>query len=154
MYFSRRLTAVASETSIQDDILDYLNSLPQGRAENVSGNAKQSGRADINACIAGITYKIEVKTEDTAYGRKGATTKQRLYLEKWARAGAVACVVYSVDDVKLMVNKHLFNNVRSMETLLPPAFVDEVSRLKNSIKPSGKGKWYDVENKRWVDISY
>ena len=129
---------MALESSIQSDILDYINSLPQGRAENVSGNAQQSGRADINACVAGRTLKIEVKTEDTAYGRKGASTKQRLYLEKWARAGAIACVVYCVDDVRWVLNRYgLLSYIR-----------EEYRNV------SGRGKWYDVQNKRWVDISY
>ena len=57
---------MASEASIQSDILDYLNSLPKSKAENVSGNAQQSGRADINACVKGLMFKIEVKTEDTS----------------------------------------------------------------------------------------
>lgn len=132
---------MATETTIQENILDYINAQPHGRAENVSGNAKQSGRADINACINGRTFKIEVKTEDTAYGRKGATTKQRIYLEKWARARAVSCVAYSVDDVRYMIYKtfgdtHLYHAMR------------------HELKLSGRGKWYDVQNKRWVDISY
>lgn len=127
---------MATEATIQENILDYINSLPHGTAENVSGNAKQSGRADINACIHSINFKIEVKTADTEYGRKGATTKQRLYLEKWARAGAVSCVVYSVDDVKFMEYQTL--------SCFPP----------RDLKLSGRGKWYDVQNKRWVDISY
>lgn len=131
---------MALESSIQSDILDYINKLPYGKAENVSGNAQQSGRADINACIYGYTLKIEVKTEDTAYGRKGATTKQRLYLEKWARAGAFSCVVYSVEDVKycvglLLRKHHMFSTTKNLQL-------------------SGRGKWYDVENKRWVKISY
>lgn len=131
---------MASESSIQENILDYINSLPYGIAENVSGNAKQSGRADVNACVYGYTLKIEVKTADTEYGRKGATTKQRLYLEKWARAGAFSCVAYSVDDVKycvgLLLRKHsLFSTI-------------------NNLQLSGRGKWYDVQDKRWVDISY
>lgn len=131
---------MASESSIQENILDYINSLPYGIAENVSGNAKQSGRADVNACVYGYTLKIEVKTADTEYGRKGATAKQRLYLEKWARAGAFSCVVYSVDDVKycvgLLLRKHsLFSTI-------------------NNLQLSGRGKWYDVQDKRWVDISY
>lgn len=130
---------MALESSIQSDILDYINSLPQGRAENVSGNAQQSGRADINACVKGLMFKIEVKTEDTAYGRKGATTKQRLYLEKWARAGAISCVVYSVEDVKWVVQR--FTRLRLGNWLF-------------EFKLSGRGKWYDVPNKRWVDISY
>ena len=126
---------MALESSIQSQILDYINKLPKGIAENVSGNAQQSGRADINACIDGITFKIEVKTEDTAYGRKGVTAKQRLYLEKWARAGAISCVVYSVEDVKYAIGSAFF-------------------RTPKNLKLSGRGKWYDVQNKRWVDISY
>ena len=131
---------MASESSIQKHIIDYVNSLPQGRAENVSGNAAQSGRADINACIAGRTFKIEVKTDDTDYGRKGVTIKQRLYLEKWARAGAVSCVAYNVGDVAYVIA------VKS--GLIPTSLSDK------DIQVSGKGKWYDVQNKRWVDISY
>ena len=108
---------MATEATIQDDILDYINSLPYGVAENVSGNAKQSGRADVNACVYGYALKIEVKTEDTDYGRRGATTKQRLYLEKWARAGAFSCVVYSVDDVKYciatLLKKHSMFSAKS-----------------------------------------
>ena len=127
---------MAAEKTIQDNILDYINSLPYGVAETVSGNAAQSGRADINACINGKAFKIEVKTEDTAYGRAGATTKQRLYLEKWARAGAFSCVVYSVDDVKYCLA--MYYTICST----------------SEIHLSGRGKWYDVQNKRWVDISY
>ena len=127
---------MAKESTIQTNILNYINSLREGAAENVSGNAAQSGKADINACIHGITFKIEVKTEDTRYGREGATTKQRLYLERWARAGAVSCVVYNVDDVKFMEYLTL--------SCFPP----------KNLQLSGRGKWYDVQNKRWVDISY
>lgn len=131
---------MALESSIQSDILDYINKLPNSRAENVSGNAQQSGRADINACIHGRTFKIEVKTEDTSYGRKGATLKQRLYLEKWARAGAISCVVYSVNDLKYLLWK--------LDIL------ERIDRNSYITLLSGRGKWYDVENKRWVDIPY
>lgn len=146
---------MALESSIQSDILDYINKLPNGRAENVSGNAQQSGRADINACIGGRAFKIEVKTEDTAYGRKGATTKQRLYLEKWARAGAISCVVYNVDDVRYMIalgdDKEIAFKGYAVERHNGDiAFLS----LKDTLKLSGRGKWYDVENKRWVKISY
>lgn len=133
---------MALESSIQSDILDYINRLPYGKAENVSGNAHQSGRADINACIKGRTFKIEVKTEDTAYGRKGAPTKQRLYLEKWARAGAISCVVYSVEDVKQVI----FNTLGCS--------LAYVYASGQELQLSGRGVWYDVENKRWAKISY
>lgn len=131
---------MALESSIQSAIIDYINKLPNGIAENVSGNAQQSGRADINACINGRTFKIEVKTEDTAYGRKGASTKQRLYLEKWARAGAISCVVYSVNDLKYL--------------LWRLDIIERIDRNSYVTLLSGRGKWYDVENKRWVDIPY
>lgn len=131
---------MASEPSIQSSIIDYINSLIYGRAENVSGNAQQSGRADINACIYGWLLKIEVKTEDTEYGRKGMTTKQRLYLEKWARAGAMSCVAYNLDDAKFVIDKLLKSH--------------SLFSVSKHLELSGRGKWYDVQNKRWVDISY
>lgn len=131
---------MASEPSIQSSIIDYINSLIYGRAENVSGNAQQSGRADINACIYGWLLKIEVKTEDTEYGRKGMTTKQRLYLEKWARAGAMSCVAYNLDDAKFVIDKLLKSH--------------SLFSVSEHLELSGRGKWYDVQNKRWVDISY
>ena len=145
---------MAKELSIQDDIIDYINSLPQGRAENVSGNARQSGRADINACIKGLLFKIEVKTEETRYGRKGATTKQRLYLEKWARAGAVSCVVYSVEDVKWVIQRNTRLRLGNYVFEEGKGYVSFKQSTKGEFELSGRGKWYDVQNKRWVDISY
>ena len=147
---------MASEASIQSNIIDYINSLPHGRAENVSGNAQQSGRADINACIKGRMLKIEVKTDETEYGRKGASLKQRLYLERWARAGAITCVVYCVDDVKWLLRHHGFDGFRVGDYVLKDD--DRGTHWhfckEGAFNISGRGKWYDVQNKRWVDISY
>lgn len=145
---------MASESSIQSNIIDYINSLHKGRAENVSGNAQQSGRADINACIEGRTFKIEVKTEDTEYGRKGATKKQRLYLEKWARAGAVACVVYCVDDLRYVLQRLGYDGRLIGDMLFTMTENSLEFRWAKDLKLSGRGKWYDVQNKRWIDISY
>ena len=89
-----------AESSIQSAVLTYLNSLPQCIAENVSGNANQSGRSDINCCYKGHCLKIELKDDDTGYK---ATRKQKLYLKKWAAAGAVTAVCYSVQDVKKLI---------------------------------------------------
>ena len=91
-----------AETSLQTKILAYLNSLPDCIAENVSGNARQSGRADINACYKGRCLKIELKDPDTGYE---PTKQQLLYLEKWKRAGAICRVCYSLDQVKILINK-------------------------------------------------
>lgn len=85
------------EGSIQSRILDYMNSIPYCIAENVSGNAMQSGRSDISACYKGVCLKLEVKGGTEGYG---ATAQQKLYLEMWRKAGARVAVVESVQDVK------------------------------------------------------
>lgn len=126
-----------TETTVQSSIIKYLNSLPKGIAENISGYAQQSGRSDINACVCGRTFKIEVKTIDTSYGKKGATKKQLHYLEQWGNSGAFSCVVYSVEDVK---------------KVLVLSGVIESLAFEKEIKPSGKGVWYDSQNKRWFNI--
>lgn len=149
---------MALESSIQKKIIDYINSLPESRAENVSGNAQQSGRADINACIKGRTFKIEVKTEDTSYGRKGATEKQRIYLEKWAKAGAVSCVVYNVEDVKWSIERFtkyvVMGRTNNYELHMSNGGLTACKYNQEKFALSGRGKWYDVQNKRWSDISY
>ena len=85
------------ESVLQSKVLRYLNSLPQCVAENVSGNAKQSGRADINGCYKGKCFKIELKSPDTGYQ---PTKQQKLYLKKWKAAGALVGICYSIEDVK------------------------------------------------------
>lgn len=86
-----------AEGNIQITVLEYLNSLPQCMAENVSGNARQRGRADINGCYKGKCFKIELKDRETGYK---PTKQQKLYLERWKRAGAIVGVCYSLEDVK------------------------------------------------------
>ena len=89
-----------AETTIQSSVLTYLNSLPFCMAENVSGNAAQSGRADINACYRGKCLKIELKDPSTGYK---PSKQQILYLKKWEIAGAVTAVCYSIEDVKKLI---------------------------------------------------
>lgn len=90
------------EGSIQSKVLKYLNALPCCIAENVSGNASQSGRADINCCYKGRAIKIELKSRDTGYK---ASKQQKLYLKKWKRAGAIVGICYNVEDVKKLLRK-------------------------------------------------
>ena len=52
------------ESSITGSIIDYLNSLPGGRAEKLKGSSSGSGKADINGCYRGRSLRIEVKTPD------------------------------------------------------------------------------------------
>lgn len=87
------------ESSFQSTVLKYLNSLPGCKAENVSGNANQSGRPDINGCYRGRMFKIELKTPDN---KNEATKKQFLELRKWKNAGCAVAVIYDMDILKEM----------------------------------------------------
>lgn len=99
------------ESSLQTQVLKYLNGLNGCIAENVSGNAMQSGRADINGCYRGQCFRIELKVPDN---RNKASTKQLLNIRKWQNAGALTMVAYSLDFVKsvftnqgLMIDGHI-----------------------------------------------
>lgn len=84
------------ESNFQSAVLNYLNQLPGCKAENVSGNASQSGRPDINGCFRGRMFKLELKTPDHRYK---ASKKQQLELRKWRNTGCVVGVMYSMNMV-------------------------------------------------------
>ena len=90
------------ESQLQTAVLNYLNSLPECIAENVSGGATQSGRADINACYKGRCLKIELKDSHTGYK---PTQQQLHYLDKWNAAGAITAVCYGLNDVKNLLEE-------------------------------------------------
>jgi len=90
------------ETNFQSTALEYLNSLPGCKAENVSGNANQSGRPDINGCFQGRMFKIELKSKDTGYQ---PSKKQLIELRKWKNAGCAVGVVYSLEFLKELFSK-------------------------------------------------
>lgn len=85
------------ESNFQSTVLKYLNSLPGCKAENVSGNANQSGRPDITGCYRGRMFKIELKTPDN---KNKASKKQYLELRKWKNAGCVIAVIYDMETLK------------------------------------------------------
>ena len=87
------------EGNFQSTALKFLNSLPGCKAENVSGNANQSGRPDINGCYQGRMFKIELKTPDN---KNEATKKQELELRKWKNVGCAVAVIYTMDFLKDM----------------------------------------------------
>lgn len=96
---------MAREQVIVQQILKYINGLPHGVAEKVQGTARSSGKSDINACINGRSIRIEVKTAD--HGNK-ESKKQSINLKRWSAAGAVCDVVYSLEELKDLLEK---NNV-------------------------------------------
>ncbi len=89
-----------SETSFQSRALKYLNEIPGCCAENVSGNAQQSGRADINGVYFGKSFRIELKVLDR--GNK-PTKKQFINLIKWFKSGSAICVAYTMTDIKQFI---------------------------------------------------
>lgn len=96
------------ETAITDKILKYLNKVPNCVAEKAMGNAFQKDKPDIEACWEGRSVKIEVKSPD--HGNK-PTKGQELNLKKWAKAGALCVVVWSLEEVKnLIEHKGLYND--------------------------------------------
>lgn len=96
------------ESNFQSAVLAYLNSLPGCKAENVSGNASQSGRPDINGCFYGRMFKIELKTPDN---KNKASKKQSLELRKWKNVGCAVAVMYSLDLIKTMFSHKWEDNV-------------------------------------------
>lgn len=95
---------MAREISIVQNIIKYINSLPQGAAEKVQGTSRSSGKADINACINGQCIRLEVKTAD--HGNK-ESKKQNVNLRRWSAAGAVCAVVYSIEEVKELLKPYV-----------------------------------------------
>ncbi len=90
------------ESSFQSQVLVYLNSIHGCVAENVSGNSAQSGRADINGCVNGRSFRIELKVLDHG----NVPSKKQLYdLLRWQKAGALVMVAYTMEDIKLVFRK-------------------------------------------------
>ena len=99
---------MGKESNFQSSVLAYLNSLPGCKAENVSGNANQSGRPDINGCFHGRMFKIELKSPDH---KNKASKKQELELRKWVNVGCVVAVAYTLDFIKDLFEEGDWNPV-------------------------------------------
>lgn len=119
------------ESNFQSTVLKYLNSLPGCRAENVSGNANQSGRPDINGCYRGRMFKIELKTPDN---KNEATKKQQLELRKWKNAGCAVAVIYSIDLLKDMFSYDW----------------DAYEQLQGKQLENGCLSWYEIPKRRHI----
>lgn len=85
------------ESSFQNTVLEYLNNIPGCIAENVSGDASQSGRPDINGCYKGRAFKLELKQPDNKYK---ASLKQNIELRRWRNAGCTVGVAYSMEFIR------------------------------------------------------
>jgi|GEM_PF-1183517 len=87
------------ERTIVKAILKYLNGLPHCLArKRWGGGMGVGGDPDVDACYRGRSLQLEVK-------RPGArpTALQLRRIEEWRKAGAVATVVTSVDQVRYVI---------------------------------------------------
>jgi hypothetical protein len=112
-----------SETEIQRELLEYLNAIPECIAEvdkNIpvkgrSNNSKfqKNFRSDINGCIKGRSFKIEVKEVEVHEHIKRNLDSiisnpkkyqerykgQYDYMQEWKIKGALVGFASSIDDV-------------------------------------------------------
>lgn len=92
------------EKTIADGIRKWINAQDGCHARKTHGGAYGgAGWPDIVACVDGALLMLEVKRP----GMAGATELQRRELQTWHNAGAVAAVVRSVDDARLLVQAQL-----------------------------------------------
>jgi len=84
-----------TEASVVSAILKHLNSRPDTYARKTTGTTRSRGWPDIVGCHRGRFLALEVKRPGGSYG---ATPLQAAELTKWARAGAIAGVVTSVEE--------------------------------------------------------
>ncbi len=117
------------ESGFQSRALSYLNSIPGCKAENVSGNAQQSGRPDINGCYKGRMFKLELKVPDH---KNKASVKQILTLRKWTSAGCAVGILYSMKSLK-----------EFMKVLMEPMDVDAFQAFLP--EENGCESWFRIE---------
>ena len=91
------------EKDIVEKIKRYLRTVPECFFwKEHGGQFGTAGIPDLIACIGGRFYAFEVKTP------KGKVTKlQEATIRKIRKAGGVAAVVHSVDDVKKLLEEQI-----------------------------------------------
>lgn len=88
---------MAKEAAIVKSVVSYLKGLPGCTVEKLKGSAASSGKADLNGCYNGRSFRFEIKTPDH---ENTASDKQNINLRRWYNAGAIVGVVYSLAFVK------------------------------------------------------
>ena len=81
-------------------ILDYINSLPNGKAINVHGGIyTERGTPDVIGCINGQTVVFECKRSD----KQDLEKIQKWRLSEWIAAGAVVGGVSDLWQVQMIL---------------------------------------------------
>lgn len=92
---AKGITNLSLESTIERNILKYLNSLPRTKAVKWSQEGRQKGMPDIICCHNGILILIEVKQPGQV-----PTLLQQVTMDTWVSVGAIGMVVTNVDQVK------------------------------------------------------
>lgn len=117
-----------SESTIVENIVRYLRSLPNAHARKIHGSVYgTTGEPDIDACMEGRTLKIEVKRPGYEDQLKPI---QRVALQRWRDAGAIVGVATSVDDVRELIYWSAMNDPASAFPVgVHPTIVTRTDRL-------------------------
>lgn len=92
---------MAREKAIKQQILKYLNSLPECYARGKHSSPFSKGWPDILGSLRSVTLAFEVKQLGN-----GPTKLQEEELAKWFKAGAITGVVTSVADVDRIIDAY------------------------------------------------
>ena len=94
---------MASEKAVVKSIIEYLNTLESCFCHKTHGGFYESlrGKPDITGVIKGRRFDFEVKADESC----DATPLQEAVIRKFCRAGGIACVVRSVDEVEKILKK-------------------------------------------------
>lgn len=90
-------------SSVVVKIMKWINSMPNGKAINIHGSVySEKGTPDIIGCIGSRFIALECKKS------KGKPTEiQKYRIKEWQRCGAIAGIVYSFEEAKELIDKHI-----------------------------------------------
>lgn len=106
---NRNTAAAASEKSIVNSIIHWLNSLSECYVVKTYGSIYSAGQPDLLGCFKGRPLALEVKRP----GQR-PTKLQWAILKRWQAAGAIAAVVCSVEDVRKLLEEEGMKGWREM----------------------------------------
>lgn len=87
-----------NESTIQTEIKDWINDLPNGKSIVIPGNMFiETGTPDILACVDSRFVAIEVKDPNSTHGLSDI---QEYRLKQWMKSGAMGIVAERLKDVQ------------------------------------------------------